>query len=115
MVTIGSSKTEFVHILICVCVHICVFVAVWALPRCVFLCVSAVRRIVAPLAADEALCFKSRLLTQCRATLTAQIASLIHSADVLISHQPSLFHFWLPAIWLLFTSRAGKNTDPKAK
>ena len=88
------------HVLIRVCVCVCVFVPVWALSRRVFLCVWAVRRIVALLAADEALCFKSRLPTQCRATVTAQIASLIHTADAPITHQPFLFHSWLPAIWL---------------
>lgn len=78
----------------------------------VFVCVSAVRRIVAPLAADEPLCFKSRLPSECRETITAQIGSLIH---IVRSHySPAI------AVPFLATSNsafylAGKNTDLKAK
>lgn len=67
---------------------------------CVCVCVSAIRRVVAPLAADEALCFKSRLPTLRRATVTTQITSFIHTAEAPTPQQPSLLHFWLLAIWL---------------
>ncbi len=88
-----SLHSTVTHVLICVCVCVCVCVRV-------YVCVLAARRIVAPLASDESLCFKSRLPTQCRATITVWITSLIHAVDVPITHQPMLFHIWLLAIWL---------------
>lgn len=98
------NRDYTVHILL-ICVYLCVVVPVWVLSLCV--CVRAVRRIVAPLAADATLCFKSRLPTQCRATITAKITSLIHTAPLLTSYRCSISGCW--QFGFLFTSSTGKK------